>query len=101
MKRKRIIKGSKEAIPRPIVFEDLDFNFGERWIPSGIYSKYASHLFDTNGRCIMLKAEMEYTLKAENIKIWDQAAGTSWTFDGIALMKHALHNTTRYYQKSQ
>ena len=26
----------QEAAPRPIPFEDLDFNFGERWIPTGI-----------------------------------------------------------------
>ena len=37
-----------EATPKPIAFDDLDFNFGERWIPKGIYEKYASHLFDTD-----------------------------------------------------
>ncbi|KAA6306524.1 putative type I restriction enzymeP M protein, partial [termite gut metagenome] len=25
----------REAAPRPIPFEELDFNFGERWIPQG------------------------------------------------------------------
>lgn len=88
----------KEAIPRPIPFEDLDFNFGERWIPTGIYSKYASHLFDTNVSVHYAQSRDEYTLKADskNIKIWDQYAvkSTNRTFDGIALMKHALHNTS-------
>ncbi len=92
------LKALKEAIPRPIAFEDLDFNFGERWIPSGIYSKYASHLFDTNVSVHYAQSRDEYTLKADskNIKIWDQYAvkATSRTFDGIALMKHALHNTS-------
>jgi len=88
----------REATPRPIPFEDLDFNFGERWIPTGLYSKYASHLFDTNVSVHYAQSRDEYTLKADskNIKIWDQYAvkGQSRTFDGIALMKHALHNTS-------
>ena len=95
---KESLKTLKEAIPRPIPFEDLDFNFGERWIPSGIYSKYASHLFDTNVSVHYAQSRDEYTLKADskNIKIWDQYAvkSTNRTFDGIALMKHALHNTS-------
>jgi hypothetical protein len=36
----------REATSRPITFEEPDFNFGERWIPAGIYGKYASYLFD-------------------------------------------------------
>ena len=88
----------QEAAPRPIPFEDLDFNFGERWIPSGIYSKYASYLFDTNVSVHYAQSRDEYTLKADrkNIKIWDQYAvkSQSRTFDGIALMKHAMHNTS-------
>ena len=35
----------RAAFPVPIPFEELDFNFGERWIPMGIYEKYASRLF--------------------------------------------------------
>lgn len=87
-----------EATPRPIPFEDLDFNFGERWIPTGIYNKYASHLFDTNVSVHYAQSRDEYTLKADskNIKIRDQYAvkAESRIFDSIALMKHALHNTS-------
>ena len=88
----------REATPRPIPFEDLDFNFGERWIPTGMYSKYASHLFNTNVSIQYAQSRDEYSLKADskNVKIWDQYAvkSQSRTFDGIALMKHALHNTS-------
>ncbi|KAA6339377.1 hypothetical protein EZS27_012681 [termite gut metagenome] len=88
----------REATPRPIPFEDLDFNFGERWIPTGIYSKYASHLFDTNVSVLYANNIDEYSLKADskNVKIYDQYAvkSQSRTFDGIALMKHSLHNTS-------
>ena len=95
---KESLTALQEATPRPISFEDLDFNFGERWIPSGMYSKYASHLFDTNVSVHYAQSRDEYTLKADskNIKIWDQYAvkSQSRTFDGIALMKHAMHNTS-------
>jgi len=95
---KESLTALREATPRPIPFEDLDFNFGERWIPTGLYSKYASHLFDTNVSIHYAQSRDEFSLKADskNIKIWDQYAvkAQSRTFDGIALMKHALHNTS-------
>ena len=37
----------REATPKPIAFDDLDFNLGERWIPKGVYERFASSLFDT------------------------------------------------------
>ncbi|KAA6299758.1 MAG: hypothetical protein EZS26_004103, partial [Candidatus Ordinivivax streblomastigis] len=40
------LKALHEAAPRPITFDELDFNFGERWIPAGVYSRYAEYLFD-------------------------------------------------------
>lgn len=95
---KESLTALREATPRPIPFEDLDFNFGERWIPTGIYSKYATHLFDTDVAIHYAQSRDEYTLKADskNVKIWDQYAVKSQNriFDGIALMKHALHNTS-------
>lgn len=88
----------RESTPRPIPFEELDFNFGERWIPSGIYSKYASHLFDTDVSIHYVPIRDEYILNADsrNVKIYDQYAvkSQSRTYDGIALMKHAMHNTS-------
>ena len=95
---KESLAALKEATPRPIPFEDLDFNFGERWIPTGIYSKYASYLFDTDVSIQYAPSRDEYSLNADekNIKIREQYAvkSQSRTFDGIALMKHALHNTS-------
>ncbi len=33
---KEALEALKEAEPQRIAFEDLDFNFGERWIPTGV-----------------------------------------------------------------
>ena len=42
------LKALEEAIPRRITFDELDFNFGERWIPTGIYSAYMGYLYGTD-----------------------------------------------------
>lgn len=88
----------QEATPKPIAFDDLDFNFGERWIPLGIYAAFASYLFDTDVNIHYAPSRDEFSINSDtkNAKIKDQYAvkGESRTFDGIALMRHALHDTT-------
>jgi N12 class adenine-specific DNA methylase len=88
----------REATPKPIAFDDLDFNFGERWIPTGIYNKYASHLFDTEVNIHYAASRDEFSVQSDysNIKITDQYAvkSQSRSFNGLALMKHALQNTS-------
>ncbi|WP_319226670.1 N-6 DNA methylase [Draconibacterium orientale] len=88
----------REAIPKPIAFDDLDFNFGERWIPTGVYNKYTSHLFDTEVNIHYASSRDEFSVQSNdsNIKITDQYAvkSESRTFNGLALMKHALQNTS-------
>ena len=87
-----------EATPKPIAFDDLDFNFGERWIPTGIYNKYASHLFDTEVNIHYASSRDEFSIQSDysNVKITDQYAvkSQSRTYNGLALMKHALQNTS-------
>ena len=88
----------EEARPRRIEFEELDFNLGERWIPAGIYAHFASHLFDTDVRVHYSESSDDFNISctAKNVHIWDKYAvkSQSRTYDGIALLKHALVNTT-------
>ncbi|MDM1039549.1 N-6 DNA methylase [Myroides odoratimimus] len=88
----------EEARPRRIEFEELDFNLGERWIPTGIYARFASHLFDTDVLVHYSDSSDDFSVKCDrkNVHIWDKYAvkAESRTFDGIALLKHALVNTT-------
>lgn len=95
---KESLTALQEAIPKPIAFDDLDFNFGERWIPSGIYAAFASYLFETDVNIHYAPSRDEFSINSDtkNAKIKDQYAvkGESRTFDGIALMRHALHDTT-------
>ena len=42
------LQALREVTPQPIAFEELDFNLGERWFSKEIYSRFASHLFQTD-----------------------------------------------------
>ena len=92
------LKALREATPRPIAFDDLDFNFGERWIPKGVYEKFASYLFDTEVKINFTPNIDEYSVKAAstNVKILNQYAVDSQSrkYNGVHLMKHALQNTS-------
>jgi N12 class adenine-specific DNA methylase len=98
------LKALREAAPRPITFDELDFNFGERWIPSGIYSMYAEYLFDVKTNVHYAPNSDEYSVKADyrTVSITDKymVEGEFRKYDGVALMKHALHNTTPNITKS-
>jgi N12 class adenine-specific DNA methylase len=95
---KESLTALEEARPRRIEFEELDFNLGERWIPTGIYAHFASHLFDTEVRIQYSESSDDFSIKCnqKNVHIWDKYAvkSESRTFDGIALLKNALVNTT-------
>ena len=98
------LKALEEAIPRRITFDELDFNFGERWIPTGIYSAYMSHLYGTDIKIAYSSSMDEYSCDAsrKNMKIWEEfcVRGYYRTYDGISLLKHALHNTVPDIKKS-
>lgn len=89
----------RAAFPVPIPFEELDFNFGERWIPMGIYEKYASRLFDTDVRITYAASHDEFSVNASargNVRIREQycVKAESRRYDGLNLMKHAIQNTS-------
>lgn len=95
---KESLAALRNAAPIPIAFDDLDFNLGERWIPKGIYEKFASYLFDTEVKVSYAPDIDEYSVKASslNARILNQYAvdAQSRTYHGIHLLKHALQNTS-------
>ncbi len=94
----------RESVPEQIPFEDLDFNFGERWIPTGVYAAYMSRLFDTEVRITYSESLDEYSVKCAywTMKITDEflVKGYYRNYDGMNLLKHALHNTCPDMMKS-
>ena len=98
------LEALKESYPEPIAFEDLDFNFGERWIPTGVYSAYMSHLFNTQVSIVYSDSMDEYSAKCsfKTMAITDEyvVKGYYRNYDGMSLLKHALHNTCPDMMKS-
>ena len=98
------LKALEEARPRRIGFDELDFNFGERWIPAGIYSAYMSDLYETDVKIAYSSSMDEYSAEAsrKNMKIWEEfcVRGYYRTYDGMSLLRHALHNTVPDIKKS-
>ena len=93
------LEALRAAFPVPIPFEELDFNFGERWIPVGIYEKYASHLFEIDVRITYAASRDEFSVNASargNVRIREQycVKAESRRYDGLNLMKHAIQNTS-------
>ena len=98
------LKALEEATPRRITFDELDFNFGERWIPPQIYSDYMSYLYGTDITVTYSPSldEFSATNRRVNMKIWEEfcVRGYYRVYDGMNLLRHALHNTVPEIKKS-
>lgn len=92
------LKALQEATPEPIRYEQLDFNFGERWIDISLYEDYVSKLFEADVTIDYYVARDDFTVKADksNLIINEKFAvqGESKLYTGMHLLKHALLNTT-------
>jgi len=98
------LEALKASFPERIQFADLDFNFGERWIPTGVFSAYMTQLYDTDIRIGYSESMDEFSVNcgSKNLKITDEycVKGYYRTYDGINLLKHALQNTCPDMMKS-
>ncbi|WP_435868845.1 helicase-related protein [Duncaniella muris] len=101
---KESLRALEEARPRRIEFDELDFNFGERWIPTDVYDAYMSDLFKTKVSIVYSPSIDEFSCEArtKNMKIWEEfcVRGYYRSYDGMNLLKHALHNTVPDIKKS-
>lgn len=97
-------RAALEAVrPTPIPFEELDFNFGERWMPKTYFEEFASKLFDTDVHIDFAPQLDEYvvTHSGYSHKANEEYAvtGETKTYDGYDLLRHALYNTVPTIQK--
>lgn len=92
------LEALRQARPAPIPFADLDFNLGERWIPSAVYEKFATELLGTEVTIKYNASGDEYFVDARekrNFTIMNTyfVKGEFRSYNGLNLLKHALHNT--------
>ena len=94
----------KEAVPRRIEYQELDFNFGERWIPMEVFSKYMSELFETDVNIAYAPSVDSFNvdISGYNMKVYKEyaVATESGKLDGKDLLEHALQNTTPKIMKT-
>ena len=102
---KQSLAALRAATPTPIPFADLDFNLGERWIPAKVYGRFASEFFGTDISVSYHSNMDEYSIVCDrkNANIWHKYAvqGEFRRYDGINLLKHAMHNTIPDINKSK
>lgn len=102
---KQSLAALRAATPTHIPFADLDFNLGERWIPAKVYGRFASEFFETDISVSYHSNMDEYSIVCDqkNANIWHKYAvqGEFRRYDGINLLKHALHNTIPDINKSK
>jgi N12 class adenine-specific DNA methylase len=96
----------QENQPEKVPFELLEFNFGERWIPTQIYQDYLSHLFDIPIRIQYAQSTDTFTVRTtrttqSNAKITTEFAvqAQTRTYDGLDLAEYALLNTNPHITK--
>jgi N12 class adenine-specific DNA methylase len=100
----RSLAAIQRAQPETIPYEllELDFNLGERWIPTEYYQRFATRLFEIN-------TEVEYFPSADTFKV-GYSGGNAITdgefavtpksgqkMNGHTLLEHALENTNPFF----
>lgn len=96
----RSLSALESIKPTPIPFEELDFNFGERWMPTEYFSQFASKFFEADISIGYAPRLDEFFVKCNdsiygNVKISEEYAISSEfsDYNGIDLLRHALYNT--------
>lgn len=88
------LQALENAKPEKIPFEELDFNLGERWISTDLYSDFATEIFDVPTKVSYFPSEdtfavemSRYSSAAQNI--W----GVGWNMKAESVMINAMYNT--------
>jgi N12 class adenine-specific DNA methylase len=98
----RSLAAVRRVQPEQIPFELLDFNLGERWLPTSYYQRFASSLFN-------LPTKVAYFSSSDTFKV-SYAFGNAITDEAYAvlpksgikmkahsLLEHALENTSPHF----
>lgn len=98
---KRSVEAISRVQPERIPFELLDFNLGERWIPTAYYERFATTLFEQDTTINYFPSLDAFKVSTGmNIKVSREFAVTpksGRTTYGYTLLEHALENTTPFF----
>lgn len=102
----RSYEAIKTVQPRKIAFELLDFNFGERWIPTDYYSRFVTSLFELDSTVFYLHSMDAFKVKVNgsNALIKTEYAihpKNGHNMYGATLVEHALENTNPFFSYTE
>lgn len=99
----RSISALESVIPTPITYDELDFNFGERWMPKNYFSEFASEFFGTDIHIDYAPQLDEFVIdvSGHSARLSQEFAvtGETKTYDGEDMLRHALYNTVPVINK--
>ncbi|WP_345329440.1 Eco57I restriction-modification methylase domain-containing protein [Mucilaginibacter defluvii] len=96
------LKAISEVQPEKIPFELLDFNLGERWVPTRLYDEFATELFECPVSIVYLRSVdiFKVSISRTQAKVSSEFAVTCKNGSkvyGDTLLEHALENTSPYF----
>ncbi|MPR37419.1 N-6 DNA methylase [Salmonirosea aquatica] len=92
----RTLRYLESVCPEPVPFELIDFNLGERWLDTALYSRFASSFFSTEVAVSYASAIDDFGVKGfdhrYNPKLTEEYAvhSNSRTYTGLDLLRYAL-----------
>jgi len=99
----RSINALESVVPTPITYDELDFNFGERWMPKSYFSEFASEFFGTDIHIDYAPQLDEFVIDVSgySARLRQEFAvtGETKTYDGEDMLRHALYNTVPVINK--
>lgn len=95
----RTVKALEDVTPELIPYEELDFNMGERWIPTEVYSDFAEHLFDVKADVVYFDVNDTYVISLHGYSPAAYNLYCSHGYTGEKLFAYALHDTVPEIKK--
>jgi N12 class adenine-specific DNA methylase len=80
-------------IPPQIPFEEIGLNFGERWIPTEIYSEFATHLFNSETQISYVPVTDTFLVDIKYSHSVQSIWGVGHHMNAQDVFTHALQNT--------
>ena len=108
------IDALERSKPRPVPFEELDFNLGERWIPSEYYNRFADNVFKYDAKPDgTTQCRIDYIPASDTFNIytpWNWKAREEWDVkrrgsgqdvEYTDLLRYAMENRAPDLTKSE
>ena len=95
----RTVKALEDVTPELIPYEELDFNMGERWIPTEVYADFAEHLFDVKVDVVYFEVNDTYVISLHGYSPAAYNLYCSHGYTGEKLFAYALHDTVPEIKK--